>query len=361
VVWADFLDNNRVISLSEAGELAVWSVPELKPLYQAQLPSRSRAAISRGRKFVAIAKQDGILLLHAASGKFAGFLEGDRASESAALDFSLDGRRLALLNSRSRLRVWDLETKKLEREFAVNFHRDSFVDKRQMAWVAPGYLLTGNQLIDVERYVTIPAYHPLISWTEYQGQVWLLDAVIGSPVVYSENIPAKQLRDKWAKLPADAYLVIKPGLEVAVAIQTTDPHTAAVRDAIVKSLTERGINVVADSPIKLIGTIGAAPPEAVTYNSAGAFGAQNTSVTIQGNMATLMYQVNGEVVWTYMTKTGAPLFVRSKKGESIAQAAQAQATLDSRVFQNAWIPVYVARGVKDPSNPEASPAMDPKK
>jgi hypothetical protein len=257
--------------------------------------------------------------------------------------------------------VWDLESRKLEREFAVNFYRDSFVDKRQLAWVAPGYLLTGNQLIDVEHCVTIPIYNPLVAWAEYQGQVWLFDKFMTSPVIYSENIPAKQIRDKWAKIPADAYLVIKPGLEVAVDLQTTDPHAAAVRDAIVKSLTERGIKVVADSPIKLIGTIGAAPPEAVTYNSAGAFGSQNTSVTIQGNVATLMYQVNGEVVWTYMTKTGAPLFVQSKKGESIAQAAQAQVTLDSQVFQNAWIPVYVARGVKDPANPEAEPTTNTKK
>jgi hypothetical protein len=57
-----------------------------------------------------------------------------------------------------------------------------------------------------------------------------------------------------------------------------------------------------------------------------------------------------------MTKTGAPMVVHMEKGESVAEAAQKQANLDSKVFDSVWIPVYVAKPVADPLNPQAATA-----
>ena len=57
-----------------------------------------------------------------------------------------------------------------------------------------------------------------------------------------------------------------------------------------------------------------------------------------------------------MTQTDAPMFVHMQKGESIAEAAQKQAHLDSQVFDRVWIPVYVARPVADPLNPQTASA-----
>ncbi len=123
VVWAEFLGSDRVISLSRVGELAVWSVADLKPFYQIKLSGDSQPALSRGGKYLAVTLTGSVAILQTSDGKLVGQLPADAATAMSALDFSLDGRKLALRTLGNRLRVWDLTTQELEREFSIPAHR----------------------------------------------------------------------------------------------------------------------------------------------------------------------------------------------------------------------------------------------
>ena len=181
--------------------------------------------------------------------------------------------------------------------------------------------------------------------------MWYIADLRSTPTLTSGAVPPAAVSEKWSKPPSDDSLAVRPGVEIAVELTTSDPHTAKVRDKIVDSLTRRGVNVVADSPIKLIGTIGPGDAKTMNYRTwGGRFGSDTTSVTVQGNVATLSLQVDGQSVWQFHTQTGAPYFVHMKEGESVAQAAQSQANLDSRVFERVWIPVHVPSADPDAEN-----------
>ncbi len=345
VVWAEFLGNDRVMTLSEAGELAVWTIAELKPLYQIKLSGGTLPALSRGGKYVAVAVTDGVAILQVDDGKLAGLLPADLSGFGKNwADFSPDGRKLALLSGGTRLRVWDLTTQKLEREFPVDAPRGTLHGgPRELAWIDGNFLLVGSTVYDVEHYSPVWTYRSITPWVEFAGRVWFVADRRTAPVLTSGVVPAQAVRDKWAKIAPEEMLVIAPGAEVAVELQTADPHTAEVRESIVRSLTERGLKVVPQSDIKLIGTIGPGDSKTLNYRTIGGFNRGTTSVTVQGYVATLSYVVNGQTVWQYTTQTGAPLFVHMKQGDSVASAAQSQAQMTSKVFERVWIPVHVPR------------------
>ncbi len=121
VEWAGFLGSDRIASISHAGELAVWNLADLKAIYQAKVTPGCQPVVSRGGKYLAVAAPHGIAILDAASGKPAGLLSEDLSGREH-MDFSPSGTKLAAVVS-GRLRVWDLTTQKLARDYPVQARR----------------------------------------------------------------------------------------------------------------------------------------------------------------------------------------------------------------------------------------------
>ncbi len=201
-------------------------------------------------------------------------------------------------------------------------------------------------MIDVSHYRPVATYGRLSTWLEQGGRVWYVEDPVGTgtSTLTSAIVPSQTIRDQWSKVPTDeTQLVIHPGVEVALELQTNDAHTAETRQSLVQSLSQRGLKIVPQSPIKLVGTIGPGKTSAMNYTSVGRFGRNSTAVSVQGHVATLSYQVDGNTVWEHTRETSAPHFMHLKKGESIAETAQSQANLDSQAFLGFWIPVNVPR------------------
>ncbi len=226
-----------------------------------------------------------------------------------------------------------------------------------IAWLDDDFLLVGNRVVNPEHYATVWTYTSISPWNEYGGRVWYIANAHRTPALTSSTLPTPAVRKEWAKASSEDRLVIRPGTEVSIDLQTADQYTDEVRRHITEMLTRQGLKIVPQSDVKLVGTIAPGQVRDVEYRTFGRGFRDTTKVSVQGLVATLSYEVKGEKVWQFQTQTGAPHFVRPKEGQSIADAAQSSAQLDSRAFERAWIPVTVPRPAADASGTtSASPA-----
>ncbi|REK07159.1 MAG: hypothetical protein DWQ37_21655 [Planctomycetota bacterium] len=347
VEWAKFLGSEHVVTLSHDNELAVWQIDGLKPIYQAKLSSWSRPTFSAGENYLAMTVPEGIAILHAATGATAGVLPQENAGGPSLLAFSPDGTKLASCTYQGHLRVWDLTTQKLIREFSVSPSGGS-TSARDLAWLDDKLLLRGDDVVDVEHYCTVWSSGTTPHREAYavlEDQLWRVERPHGGALITSMSVPPASVRDQWAKVPAEAAVVIRPGMEVAVDIQVADQYADEARQAIVDSLTRRGMKVVPEADLKLVAKIELGKTETMNYETrqfGRPFSRSTTQVNVQRQIGTLSYELGGKTVWKREQHGGAPWHMHLKEGENIQQAAQDKARLDSRIFQKMWVPVTVA-------------------
>ena len=224
VTWAVFVDSSHLLSLSRHGELALWETPTLKPVYMVKVQHMGPPALSATRKYLSVATSAGVAILQTADGRVAGVLPGKDLS-TGAFAFRDDGRRLAMRQG-YRLSVWDLEHGALVRDFQLDVAAGS---SSSIAWADNEHILTGTQLVDVERRVTICTYRQLgTAWAVRDGVVWFVARGVGpnDKVLASGEAVPKAALEAARHLNPDEMFAIKPGVEVAVELPARAQPTA---------------------------------------------------------------------------------------------------------------------------------------
>ncbi len=359
ISWAAFVDTKHVITLNPAGELALWKIPKLEPVYVLKCQRQSVPTWSSGRRYLAVAADAGVAIVNVLSGEVAGVVETEMGGNHwSSVALRGDGTRLAL-RQYGRLRVWDLTNRDMTRDFALD---GGPANQLPSAWTDDDHLLVdGIHLVDVERRITLCQYMKLgAAWQVRDGRLWFVGPGLGTagPVLTSIALPQKGLADPAPGMTADQLLVIRPGMEVAIELPggANSPDDKATLEKITKRLNENGMTVVPQSKVKLVGTIEAGRSQTVEYR---AFGAPHRSAPVATSQVTeqvlrLKYVVDGATVWEFRSHSGgAPSIVRPERGETADQAVQRsvqQSTrVDGKAFGNIWIPSHVAHlpnGVK---------------
>lgn len=350
VIWARFLDPDHVIVMSRGGILSLWNTDELRPIYQATGRALAPPAISPGGRYVALANPDGIAILQSSDGTVVGTLPADTHAFNNLLAFSPDGRRLALVQHPGRVRVWDLASRELQRDFPASVP-PSRSEGASLFWVNEDYLLaSGTTLIDVKHHARVWSYTGLGPIAGIRdGRLWYLEAVPHrDPILASAELPSRVIRERWADLPADAGLIIKPGMEFAIELPS-DGSAKQVRQHLAKSLAERGMKAVPEAELRLVGKITRGETRKIEYRPFGARRGQTSTHTVTESNLSLAWKLGSDTLWQHTSRIAAPAFVHPKQGQTIDQAIAESMQKDTSVFREIWIPVHVAR-----PNPDAT-------
>ncbi len=328
VAWADFVDSQHLMTLGVNGDLGVWSMPEIKPVYymppgnivagQVQQP-----AMSPGNGYCAVPTENGVALLRSKDGVQVGYLPTDMDElQFYRLAWSGDGTRLALFET-GRVRTWDLTTREMTRDFPVA----SGLVLRNCGWVGNTHVVVnGRILVDVERRIPVAVLSGV-----FDSDVQLLDGVLwtlsglgrGPATIKGKAALPKNFKDPAKGQTAEQLLLIRPGDEVAVDLPPStspdgsDPHTAVIRQ-----LEKNGMKIVPDSKIRLVGTLNMADT---------------------GPIMALSFTVDGETVWSHTARIGPPGRVQVKNGESVGQAISSEQNPNGNDPVRVWIPARVAR------------------
>ena len=92
--WAEFLDADKVATISKSGKLTVWELASARPLYYLDVQSGSTPALSPDRKFIAFSTAKDVGVLDVAAAKVVAMQSMPQVN-APILMFSPSGKRLA--------------------------------------------------------------------------------------------------------------------------------------------------------------------------------------------------------------------------------------------------------------------------
>ncbi len=262
VTFADFLDANRVVTLSGSGRLVVWSLPQVKAIYVVEDAFHGTPVLSPNRTTLAGFAADTIRFVDSATGRLKGEAAGPAVSVGARVDlkasaFRGDGGEWAGIFSNGQLIRIDVRTGKTVGEFR------SPVLASQLEYGAAGYLLAdGKNLIDLTTRRAFWAYNSGASADRSpDGRHWFVCASMpeGLALLAAILMPERGMEQMLAmmtdeKIPA----VIRPGSNVSLQLEfngpprKTEEFRKSIYDMIASKLQSAGLVVSPGQPVTFV-------------------------------------------------------------------------------------------------------------
>jgi hypothetical protein len=343
VAWAAIVDNDHILTLSEAGALALWEVPELRAIWTTAIGQTAAVALSGGSKTLAVVADSGVKLVSVADGRVVGVIPTPVKSPQAAA-FSDDGKRLAVLSGTvaERIRVWNLTDGDLERDFGL---ATKPTDMKLLAWVDANHLLVGGaQLVDVDRRLELwrftNASTPSGVSAIYGGRLWFMSSAL-SPTSMLESValPTRQSLDAAERFTADDLLVLKPGTEVSIDLKGEgDLYTG--RQALTKQINENEFKIASKAPVRFVGEVRKLPAQSLRVRSSGG---AITDQEFNPRLVLLSIFVGKDLVWQRSSIFGPTGSVQVRENESIEQALERVTNADLTALATFELPRYLAR------------------
>lgn len=361
VVWADFLDESRVLTMNKGGTLVLWALPDCKAEYVLESASRGLPAFSPGRKSLALFRNGGFRLIDPATGEARGdtTVGGSNAGPNGvqAVAFLPDGRELAAVIGTTLVR-WELGTGKSLSEFPVA------AEGKTLEYCGPNHvLLNGNMLYDLDRRKIVWYYNGgILATGSPDAMHWLVlgnpfnPGLLGSLAFPDPSVDKLVAQSEDKTIPA----IVKPGAKVSVALEFGNPPRDAdnyrknLTKLLAGKLTSVGAAPADGQPVKLVARITEKPTgETVEFRQIGpgrgrTGGPQNRTIRLR-NLDCELSIVDGQGSISiakstmHMRQFG---FVHMPAGETDVEAF---------MFNEAWkgaeswfrtlgMPSYVARG-----------------
>lgn len=265
VIWAAFLDGERVLTADPAGTLALWSLAGggVKPVYAAAGVAQGAPALSPGRKWVAGYRDGFVLLLEAATGAVKGRIAAPSGDGSGlkALAFRPDGGELAAVVNNTVAR-FDLATGALVQETPCPVPAARVA---RLAYGGPKHLLIDDTaLLDVERQRVVWFFRGGVpGQNSPDGAFWIAGnpQILGPAILNAFELPGRSVSQAMAEAfaPTNAGL-IRPGGAVAVAVEGNPPRDGdgfrrGLQDRLAGRVRDLGVNVDDGAPVRLVASL----------------------------------------------------------------------------------------------------------
>ncbi|QEL14287.1 hypothetical protein [Limnoglobus roseus] len=304
-----FLANDRIVTVSEKGVIAVWSLPDLRPQVVASLPGGKAWTLSPNKKYLAAIQNGAVRMIDLATGTIAGDLLPSFVAQQSPLNsfvmFRPDGREVlaGFQNAHGPvLTRWDTTTGRIRHEapFAGNLGSTP----------KPGYL--GDNYVgfdfgwvyDLERQAFVWNFvGGNYAWFRPDDRVWY---AVGGPGQGSTLVAAKFPTDDIdltiAEIADGPGSVLKPGTRVGLTLDVEGGMAQAYRpkiaDAVRAGWKSRELELVTkDAEVEVgIRVTERDTGEKLNFRNFGGFGGD--SVNVLELTTELTISANGEVLWS---------------------------------------------------------------
>jgi hypothetical protein len=335
VLWAEFLDADRLATSSRAGKVVLWKFPEIEPICKFSLVDGAMPALSPDRKTIAYC-----------NGKEIGIFDVDKQEVVAqqptpgqlqwpSLAFSPSGKQLGCV-AFDKVLMWDVASGELKSTIPcagmpihgqVDFPQDNFL------------LANGKLLFDLSHQLKLWTYdggeraRSVGGWTCFA----LSDGDKKPGVLLATQIPqaaAKQLLEK-ALSDSDLF-VVKAGAKVKIDVSAVP---AAEQERVKAALSKRlqAIGCVSDDAgtVRLIAMVDGPKERAISYMHSGDY-------KVQEYITKAQFVYNDQVAWE-ASSTNVPFFISLKKGENIGDHLKAREKPDFAFFDHVELPKFVQK------------------
>lgn len=338
-----FVGKNRLLTFGD--QIALWDCETAESFYSIDVFDRAKPSLSPAGNQLAISSSTNIYLIAIKDGTVLGSIDTDGTAYQH-LAFSQSGQFLAGLETSSgAVAIWDLESAELVQQFG-----SPAATGKSILWCGDDYVLVDEKyLMDVELRATVWEYETDDGTIARgaNGQFWFVSDSRLTPI----QLPHKDLRERTAEFDPDDLLVLKPGAEVSIELESdfAPSEQREIIAALKDRLKDKGIVVSEVADIQLVAQVKKQEKESVEvrpfFDPIGPFGqrSKTETITYTPNLATIEIQRNGRKFWGKLRRFGPAGVIHSQENESTQQAANRICKPNPDFFKNVEFPEYFAQ------------------
>lgn len=346
LVSATLIDAQRALTLSAAGRLVVWQIPEVKATLA--IDNASQPAVSPTGKYLSYSDGVAYYFVDLASGELRGRIPD--VGEVAAAAYHPNGEQLALLSEHKGayfLFTVDLKTGTTSAPFPVP------VLSAFLHWCGDRYVLLDNQrLVDLQQRVVAWSYELKAGDhlpTSPDGRHWFIADQGGKPTLTAAKLPGGTAESQLNGVALQPEFLLQPGGKCSLNIQLAnlgDQAFAADIDKLVRDqLAKNRISVEPGQAVTLSYLTNETNGETTkrTYSAFGSIGGQEISFTQKTMACRAVFEAAGGSGWdNSATFSNDTWFLRREKDQTIEQAIQAAYMNNVKgYFRSIVLPPYV--------------------
>jgi hypothetical protein len=337
VVWAALLDSDHVLTYGNGG-VTLWNIPQTRAIYTVTI--NRMPVLSAGRRYLAVAANEGMFVLEAMTGKPLGQIAGE-VTVQCVFAFRDDAQRLAMYSG-GRLQIWDGATGEPYREIFLQ----SVPPTTMVEWLDDNHIMVGfGYVIDIERRMALWRYEGISSDGKcYGGKFWF--ATGGGPygTLAGFKLPHEEGLKAVAAIPPDQLLALRSGSAVKLDVKLGfgAEHRAKIVAGLTERLRENGIRVDPNAKLLFEATAEPGGEKQITYKEFG-IGGRSSAVQVKRNIYYLRIKEGDTVLWQAGGPTDPPPLVMLEKGESAQSALNRFNALNQDFFLKTPLPKQLAR------------------
>lgn len=335
VMWAEFLDAERLATASRGGKVAIWKYPDMEPICWFQ-SADGKPALSPDRKLIAYCTGDNVGLFDVDQQQVVAQQATPMKLQWPQLAFSPTGKRLGCV-AFDKVLMWDVASGKLEQSFVpaglqINGH---------IEYPDDDYILGGGKFL-------IDMLNQLKFW-QYEGaeQIRCVNGLCYVAVSAGNNAPgalhAMQLPHAGAKdllkkaLTDPTLFVLKAGTTVKLDLNgiTDAAQRATVEAALTKRLATIDCKHGPAGTIDLVAAVEGPKDRKISYHGAGTYQTKEW-------FSRLKFVYQGQPAWE-SSSSNVPFFIQYGKDDNIENALRRHEKPDYGFFDRAELPKFLQK------------------
>lgn len=339
VTWAEFIDDERLLTCNSSGRVIVWKYPEIRPTSAFDTSHGCIPALSSDRKLLAYSTGTAVGVMDITRQKVLAQQDVKSKLESPKMAFSPTAKKLACV-AQDVISVWDVASGKLEHTIPG----EGTALMGQIEFVDDGFVLVGKScLIDLENELKL--------WT-YQGAEHV-QAVDGAAIFVFNNwqekpgaiVPtelphaaAKDLMQKALTQPEDFALHEGTAVRIDVNSITDVTFRERVATALKKQLEAIGCKGGSSGTIDLIASVEGPKEINVSYHGTGDYKFKEYRTRVK-----FVYQ--NQTAWESVG-ANTPGVISLKAGENIESHLRSVEKPNYEYFERIRFPKFLQKPVK---------------
>ena len=348
----ELVGENQVL-LSSSNSVALHDFEQRKVIYTIPDVSHGHFVLHPSKRFFAVVRGERVALIDVQTGKQLAVEE----TPAAGVGFSLDGKKLVVIDSR--IRIWDLESNS---EPSVHERRNLLQSSSgPVVMIDDKWIKAGNQLYSLTKEIVVWSYAASgvnMKHNEMLGEMNLLAASKSTSVrkdgrrftktlalVGLAKVPHAPAVDALNKLEKLDMLMLKPGSSVRIEVE----GDSRIRDSILEAIKKSGWNEDPEAEVVIKAYAKEEQTKRVEYNTyttRSRFGLSHhfrtpdsiVSVTVTPWTQGVEILSGDQVAWKQVRTAGVPHNLRSTNGQSFQSLANEATQPNYRLFENLELP-----------------------
>lgn len=342
VEWCRLVSGSHAAAIVD-GILHVWDLAAATLLYRVEgMAASEPPAFSGSQRYMAVPQSGSAVIVETATGEIRRVIStGSTLKPGVAFD--ANGRLLALSFS-NQYRVWDCEQDTVVSEATTTDHLGS----HPLWWLTPRLFRTPlGSTVDIELGMSVWKYTTSVSTEPIVVGGKLVTAMTSTQCdLASVAIPHAAAKEAVEKLmrSGDAAMLVRPGSQVALAIEASAPvDQEEVRSALAEAAERAGWEVAKRAPITLVAKIGRGATEQLSFRSMHGGPAATSTANLTPFTAELEIRRGATVLWSRATVNRVPPILHLQEGETVQDAVLRFEKPDAAFFARLNLPPRIPK------------------